>query len=486
MIALTKKSWITVGVIILTAVVYLMLSFSAKESVDGTSLTNIDQGEQGQKLHTARADQGTTPAHKNDLLHDQAWFLEQISHRSTKENPAQFLQNVIASLGSGLDRQNLIAAFFAETDMPLADAFKLIKEHLNEEERNQAERALEFRIALITSDQELQNLANGLYQFTERELNVIQSGLALRINPEMSSSSQAYAKNHNLTRTSEQMSQTFSQVYGLMKNLIANQTPSYQLESYELFLRNAGLSVPYQAWQEMQNLSATFPTMLNNDKLRTLLVNGMTDQNPAKVYDLLSTSNYGNNTKAKAADLNAFYQGWLAKEPKSAAAWLSKNFPSFDQTTKDSFNSAVVSHLLQSNSLQEAWKNVDKITDPAIKKQAEGQVWSKERDMVRNAVNKNPQQAITELVSGKSQHDAYWIEEAMDVWMAKDFDNAEKWYQDNWKNLPADKAQYAAASFAKQAIKTGDLDVAEQWLPCIQETKTKARIEADIDKALKN
>lgn len=70
--------------------------------------------------------------------------------------------------------------------------------------------------------------------------------------------------------------------------------------------------------------------------------------------------------------------------------------------------------------------------------------------------------------------------------MAKDFDNAEKWYQDNWKNLPADKAQYAAASFAKQAIKTGDLDVTEQWLPYIKDPKTKARIEAEIDKALKN
>jgi hypothetical protein len=136
-----------------------------------------------------------------------------------------------------------------------------------------------------------------------------------------------------------------------------------------------------------------------------------------------------------------------------------------------------------SGKLLDAWSQVAKIVDPQLKKQAEGQVWGKERDMVRNTVNSAPQKAIEELVSGKSQHDAYWIEEAMDVWMAKDFDNAEKWYQDNWKNLPADKAQYAAASFAKQAIKTGDLDVAEQWLPYIQDPKTKARIQAEVSKA---
>jgi len=73
--------------------------------------------------------------------------------------------------------------------------------------------------------------------------------------------------------------------------------------------------------------------------------------------------------------------------------------------------------------------------------------------------------------------------ETLRVWMAKDFDNAEEWYRDNWKNLPADKAQYAAASFAKQAIKTGDLDVAEQWLPYIQDPKTKERIQAEFSKA---
>ena len=75
MIALPKKSWMVGGVFILSAAVYFTLSFSAEEVVDGSSLTNIGHGEQGQKLHTARAEQGTTPAHKNDLLHDQAWFL---------------------------------------------------------------------------------------------------------------------------------------------------------------------------------------------------------------------------------------------------------------------------------------------------------------------------------------------------------------------------------------------------------------------------
>lgn len=105
--------------------------------------------------------------------------------------------------------------------------------------------------------------------------------------------------------------------------------------------------------------------------------------------------------------------------------------------------------------------------------------------MVRNAVKNDPEQAVAELVSGKSQHDAYWIEEAMDVWMAKDFDKAEQWYQENWKSLPADKSQYASASFAKRAIKARDLESAAQWIRFIHDPNTKTRIEGEFRKIQK-
>jgi hypothetical protein len=126
----------------------------------------------------------------------------------------------------------------------------------------------------------------------------------------------------------------------------------------------------------------------------------------------------------------------------------------------------------------------DQITDLSIRKKVRDDIWLKEREMVRTTVDSEPQKAIEELVAGKSPYDAYWIEEAMDVWMEKDSKQAEQWYQDNWKTLPQDKAQYAAASFAKQAITAGDLDAATQWIPFIQDPKTKERIEGELKNAL--
>lgn len=155
-----------------------------------------------------------------------------------------------------------------------------------------------------------------------------------------------------------------------------------------------------------------------------------------------------------------------------------------DSQLKYAYFHHLAQNELQSDNITKAWDHANHINDPEIRKKVEGQIWSKERDMVRKAVNQSPQQAITDLVSGKTPHKDYWLEEAMDTWMAKDFDKAEKWYQGNWQSLPAEKSQYMAASFARRAIKSGDLDLARQWATYIRDQKTKTRIERELQNAL--
>jgi hypothetical protein len=163
-------------------------------------------------------------------------------------------------------------------------------------------------------------------------------------------------------------------------------------------------------------------------------------------------------------------------------AWLSNSSNSLSPLFKDQLTLAESSYSIEKGGIKTAWDTVGKITDPAIKKQAETRVWAKERDMMRSAANADPQKVLEELVAGKSQHEDYWIEEAMDVWVSKDYAKAEQWYQDNWKTLPADKAQYVASSFAVRAIKAGDAAAASQWIPFIQDPKTKNRVEGELKK----
>lgn len=170
---------------------------------------------------------------------------------------------------------------------------------------------------------------------------------------------------------------------------------------------------------------------------------------------------------------------------ESYDAWYANEGKNLSNTAKDHLNLAETKFNLSAGSLDLAKSSVNNIIDPVVRKQAEGQVWSKEREMVRSAASQNPQQALADLIGGKSQHEPYWIEEVMDVWINKDFAQAEKWYQDNWNKIPAEKSQYMASSFAVRAIKAGDAVTAAQWIPYIQDPKTKTRVERELHKIQK-
>ncbi len=178
--------------------------------------------------------------------------------------------------------------------------------------------------------------------------------------------------------------------------------------------------------------------------------------------------------------------GWYRSDSSSAQAWLEDNFESLPSSQKDAVAVEMVKKRLETKSLEEARKMVDAISDPKARRIAEGWAWTKERDMLRSEVNENASDAVHAIVSGDSEFGDYWLEEAMSVWVTKDFDQAVAWYDKNWDSLPPSKSQYVAAAFANQAMEQGDATTARQWAAMIQDAKTKARIEGAISEAESN
>jgi hypothetical protein len=149
-------------------------------------------------------------------------------------------------------------------------------------------------------------------------------------------------------------------------------------------------------------------------------------------------------------------------ERDQAAATAARSFP------KDKFDSA------------RKW--MEQIADPEIRRSVEGHVWEAERSVLRQKVSKSPEESIQDIILGRSDHGDYWLEEAMATWVSKDFDQAVAWHGKNWNSLPAAKAQYVAAAFAKHALQQQDVETARQWAALIQDPKTKARIDEMVAK----
>ena len=170
---------------------------------------------------------------------------------------------------------------------------------------------------------------------------------------------------------------------------------------------------------------------------------------------------------------------WTASAPAESLEWLQNN-KQLSAAELDKGYSTVADSNRTLKNFPAAWQAINLISDPTLKRQAEGRVWSAERDSVLESVSSNPSGTIDSLTNGKSGFSEYWIEGAMAAWLERDFDNALKWYHENWNSMPAGKSQYLAAAFAKQALKQGDGEAAREWASRITDPKNKNKIDTQI------
>jgi len=86
-------------------------------------------------------------------------------------------------------------------------------------------------------------------------------------------------------------------------------------------------------------------------------------------------------------------------------------------------------------------------------------------------------------VSGESGHPEFWIRDAFDQWSSADSEKAAAWYEENRKGLTPSQNQHVARVYAEQAIESGDLDTANQWLGQVTENKFRNALIKQIENA---
>lgn len=287
------------------------------------------------------------------------------------------------------------------------------------------------------------------------------SFLGDRLDSMLAAFAKRYVSQH-LNGTSEEISGAFCDAFNLpLSKQAARRT---LLELYQIS--------PFDGWG----------TLIGRDIVlsgaeRQQILELMVAKDPAKAVEKIG------ETKDGEADFTAAFKHWLAIDAAKPIEWFQNNAPNLTAAQKDRSIQGIAEFSASHGNCSVAWLWVEQITNPEIHKAAEGQVWSIERDIIRREVSRDPGIAIQAMISGKSSHQDYWIEEAIGTWVMKEPKEAQDWYLKNWNSLPSDKSQYVAAAFANQAINQGDPAKAREWAAHIQDPKTKQRIEAGIAKA---
>jgi hypothetical protein len=123
---------------------------------------------------------------------------------------------------------------------------------------------------------------------------------------------------------------------------------------------------------------------------------------------------------------------------------------------------------------------VDQIESPELQRKVEGNVWQAEKRSVDLAAKHDPAGVIGDIVSGDSVHADYWIKEAFGQWAMNAPEEAASWYEDNRKTMSPSQMQHVARVYAEQAIESGDLNLAKQWVGEVIEEKFTAKLQEKI------
>ncbi len=247
------------------------------------------------------------------------------------------------------------------------------------------------------------------------------------------------------------------------------------------FLDHISRSRPFEALDlGLARLSGT--TDSQHSMFEQVVKNSVRAGSSTAMEKLIGSINKINGSTILALTHTGFME-WLAVDTAAARRWFEEKEESLDHKSKSAIESALAISLVRNGDLIDARRLAESIMDVETKSKVTGIIWTAERDSLRKEVGKDPAGTVQSIISGKSKYGDYWIEEAVGTWVAKDFDKAQDWYQQNWNSLPTGKSQYVAAAFATQATRQGDTATARQWAAHIQEPKTKQRIEAGIAKA---
>ncbi len=261
-------------------------------------------------------------------------------------------------------------------------------------------------------------------------------------------------------KTSEEISAAFTQAFDLPLSKEAARITLLKLS--ELF--------PFDSWDELSSGDVEL-----SSAARQQIIARMFYKDPHKAVEKISSAKNGE------ADFNPAFKQWLEIDSAKPIEWLQSHATTLTESQKAHAAIGIARFSASQGDLDVAKQWVAQITDSELRRKAEGQVWTMERDIVRRKVSSNPQAAIQAMISDETQHAPYWIETAMNQWVSKDRDAAWSWYQANARTLTPQQNEAVALSYARQALKNGQADVAAQWAAQVVTTKFKDKITAEID-----
>ncbi|WP_367873963.1 hypothetical protein [Luteolibacter sp. Populi] len=403
----------------------------------------------------------------------------QIIARLTEVGAFDTAMKLVSGFGQGEYRQTLVFALFAKSPEPVAKLLERMKDPaFSQSDRNTLLRSLASNIGAPGGLSKVTELLATKPALAANEANAIGWGIAASI--DLGSMGLQMFDNPSMRAAPpEEARANYAAAEAALK-AAGDAYPALKEQLFHAFLAQAADVVPFECWK---TLTENYEGMSDRGA-RTGRLQALTEQMFAEDPHQALAAIEGLRGKGEfPLLLREGAVSWAHSDINAVEAWFTDGGNGLAKNEADQVAHGVSRFLAEEARPAEGWKWVGKIADPETRRKAEGQVWQREKEMVSNEAGNNPQQLVESIMSGSSQHAAYWIEIGMNEWVAQDPEAARKWYEAKGPSLTPQQNEAVALSYARLALADGQVEEAARWAGQVVTPKLKNKIESEIKKA---
>lgn len=187
------------------------------------------------------------------------------------------------------------------------------------------------------------------------------------------------------------------------------------------------------------------------------------------------------NSEAAPKDLLTTFQKWRSQSQKDTDEWLGEYAADLDDNQRSSILGALAFDEMENGNFDEFEKLRSQVLSEEIGETVDGWVYKHQKNKIIELAKHTPEKAIETLTDGSGNYPASLVKDAFQVWIRKDAEAAAQWVEDEGVNLPPETRQFVAITYAREAAKQGDIELAEQWADLIVDEERKARMMKQIE-----
>lgn len=383
------------------------------------------------------------------------------------------------SYNQGGYRNALVYSLFSKSGKNLEALIARIGDaRFSEEDRMLARTGVSVNLSRYGGAEKIQELVQSGRPIKSSEVGFLIGGLIQRIDPGRLSA--FYYSDQTVDSSSPGDAERLARLNGVKAEIqmLTGKSPELAGEAYTVLAGMLAAAMPNESISVVKDNLDLIGKARSEELLQRPISNLFLNSPKQALATLADLATKIDVTKMAKAG----YENWLGTDSKAFCNWLVGNGSGIDRKLSNQAYTSAVDFFLDQKDMGQVSELVSSISDPDTRSQIQKAVANREADWYQEKAQKDLVGHLDDLAGSVSSVPSSYIERTFESYVEKEPAAAQKWYENNWGKLPAEKAQYIAAAYVKSSLKQMDVATAEKWAGFITDPEVRKRIESEIDR----